>query len=263
MEPKKNENKTALKDSTVIEFVPFGATDKIKLSATMIRDFVAVPTRSGAMPSARDCVRFLMLCRGKRANPFEGDCYLIGYDSQNGPSFSIVCGIELFLKRAESSEDYDGNETGVIISSAEGIIERQGAIVYKNETLEGGWAKVYRKDRNHPVYKAVKFATYDTGKSRWIKDPGGQIAKVALSQALRDAYPTAIGGLYTQEEMQRITESGDGVAILREPIAMPKEIPTEAARQKSAELSTEESIEIAGKEAALAMENDEEPPFKD
>ncbi len=208
-----------------IEYVPFGATDKIKLSVTMIREFIAVPTRSGALPSARDCMRFLMLCRGKRANPFEGDCYLIGYDSQSGPSFSLVCGIELFLKRAEQSEDYDGNEYGIIVEKNDGEIdERKGTIIRKNENLIGGWARVYRKNRTNPVYKTASFDVYNTGKSRWTKDPCGMIAKVALSQALRETYTTALGGLYTQEEMEKVTETGTGIASIREPIQMPEVI---------------------------------------
>jgi phage recombination protein Bet len=222
-------------DKVMVEFVPFGASGKIKLSTTMIREFIAVPTKSGALPSPRDCMKFLMLCRGKRANPFEGDCFLIGYDSANGPSFSMVCGIELFLKRAESAESYDGNEYGVIISNANGTAERPGAIVYKDETLEGGWAKVYRKDHSKPVYKAVKFSTYNTGRSRWEKDPGGQIAKVALSQALREAYPTAIGGLYTQQEMERVTEAGEGLLSIKEPISMPEELPAPKAEEAKRE----------------------------
>lgn len=226
MNTKNEQQKAVVKqdERMVVEFTPFGVTDKIKLSAAMVQNFIAVPTKSGALPSPRDCVKFLMLCKGKRANPFEGDCFMIGYDSQNGPTFSIVCGIELFLKRAEHSEDYDGNESGVIVSNESGIQERQGSIVYNNETLEGGWAKVYRKNHRTPVYKAVKFSTYNTGRSRWEKDPGGMIAKVALSQALRDSYPTAIGGLYTQEEMQKVTEMSQGVVDIKEPIPMPEEI---------------------------------------
>lgn len=212
-------------DDRSVEYIPFGATDKIKLSIAMVRTFIAVPTKSGALPSERDCLKFIMLCRGKRANPFEGDCFLIGYDSQNGPSFSLVCGIELFLKRAEQSDEYLGQKSGIVIDNAEGeIIEREGIIKRENEKLLGGWAKVFRKNHTEPHYKTVNFKTYDTGKSRWMKDPEGQIAKVALSQALRDAYPTAIGGLYTQEEMQRVTESGEGLLNIKETIAMPEEI---------------------------------------
>lgn len=222
-------------DDKAVEYVPFGASDKIRLTASMIRQFIAVPTKSGALPSERDAIRFIMLCRGKRANPFEGDCFLIGYDSQNGPSFSMVCGVELFMKRAEQSEYYDGQESGVVIADSENrITERPGALVLKGEKIVGGWARVYRKDKGRPEYKTVSFDTYNTGRSRWEKDPGGMISKVALSQALRGAYPTALGGLYTQEEMQRLTETGFGMIAAQEPIAMPKAIDDAAAQTAQA-----------------------------
>lgn len=207
-----------------VEFIPFGATDRVRLTAAMVSKFIAVPTKSGALPNERDCIRFIMLCRGKRANPFEGDCFLIGYDSQNGPVFSLVCGIELFLKRAEQSEDYDGRESGVIVDKDGKVEERAGSLVLTGEKLIGGWARVWRKNHSHAEYKAVNFSTYDTGRSRWAKDPAGQIEKVALSQALRQAYPTALGGLYTQDEMQRVAETGEGVMEARTEVAMPQEI---------------------------------------
>lgn len=143
-------------DEKAAEFIPFGGTEKIRLTASMVRQFIAVPTRSGAMPSERDCIRFIMLCRGKRANPFEGDVFMIGYDGQGGPAFSMVCGVELFLKRAEQNPQYDGRESGVIIQTQDGaIIERAGCIVLKTETLIGGWSKIYRKDRTKPEYKTA------------------------------------------------------------------------------------------------------------
>lgn len=222
----KKETAIVKKDENAVEFMPFGGSDKLRLTASMVRQFIAVPTKSGALPSERDCIRFIMLCRGKRANPFEGDCFLIGYDSQNGPSFSLVCGLELFQKRASAEPSYDGAESGVIVLGPENVmIERAGTVTMDGEKLVGGWAKVYRKDRKQIEYKSVKFATYDTGRSRWMKDPGGMIAKVALSQALRAAYPTALGGLYTQEEMQRVTETGEGMVSARAPVSMPRELP--------------------------------------
>lgn len=216
-----------------VEFVPFGASDKVRLTASMVRSFISIPTASGAVPSERDCIRFIMLCRGKRANPFEGDVFMIGYDNwrdgrMTGATFSMVCGVELFLKRAEQSDKYDGRESGVIVQSGDTITERPGTLVLKGETLVGGWAKVHRKDRNMPEYKAVDFTVYDTGKSRWKKDPGGMIEKVALSQALRSAFPTALGGLYTQEEMTKLTETGEGILVDRAQIEMPKALAREA-----------------------------------
>lgn len=203
-------------EESAVEFIPFGANQKVRLTASMVRQFVAVPTKSGALPTEKDCIKFIMLCKGKRANPFEGDCFLIGYDSaQAGPQFSLVCGIELFLKRAEQSDDYDGRRSGVVVEKNGVLTEREGTLVLDGEKLVGGWAKVFRKNHSHPEYKVVKFSTYDTGRSRWAKDPAGQIEKVALSQALRQAYPTALGGLYTQDEMQKVAESGDGIADTR------------------------------------------------
>ena len=225
MVAEKKDEQVVKKDENAVEFMPLGCSDKIRLNATMVRQFIAVPTKSGALPSERDCIRFIMLCRGKRANPFEGDCFLIGYDSQNGPSFSLVCGLELFQKRAAAEESYDGAESGVIVLGPEDcLIERPGTVVMDGEKLIGGWAKVHRKDRKLSEYKSVKFLTYDTGRSRWVKDPGGMIAKVAISQAYRAAFPLALGGLYTQEEMQKVTETGEGLVSARAPVEMPKEI---------------------------------------
>lgn len=219
----------AKKDDKGVEFVPFGASNPIRLSAAMVSAFIAVPTRSGKLPTERDCVRFIMLCQGKRANPFEGDCYLIGYDNSDGTAtFSMVCGVDLFLKRAEQSDDYDGYEAGVIVKSGESTVERQGAMVYDGEKILGAWCKVYRKNQTHPTYKSVKFDTFNTGKSRWAKDPGGMITKVAVSQAHREAYPTALGGLYSQEEMQKVAEAGGGAFTLQEPISMPVPLPAPA-----------------------------------
>lgn len=219
------------KEEKSVEFIPFGASDKVRLTASMVRQFIAVPTKSGALPSERDCIKFIMLCRGKRANPFEGDVFMIGYDNWKdgrmvGATFSMVCGVELFLKRAEQSEQYDGRDSGVVVRIGDTITERSGSAVWPGEKLVGGWARVFRKDRTHPEYKVVNFETYNTGKSRWEKDPGGMIEKVALSQALRSAFPTALGGLYSQEEMTKLTESGEGLMIGdKSGIEMPKALP--------------------------------------
>jgi len=216
------ETKAVAVNDREIEYVPFGAADKIKLSVGMVKQYIAVPTRSGKLPSDRDCIKFLMLCKGKRANPFEGDCYLIGYDNKDGSAtFSMVSGVELFLKRAEQSDDYDGYESGVcVMTTATDMIHRPGSLVLPGEKLVGGWCNVHRKGRSKPTSIVVDFNVYNTGRSRWEKDPGGMIEKVAISQGHRKAYPTALGGFYTAEEF------GDTGALLsstsdREPIAMP------------------------------------------
>lgn len=214
----KHKMKEAVKtDERAVEFVPFGATTKLRLTAAMVKNFIAVPSKKGNLPTERDCIKFIMLCAGKRANPFEGDCFLIGYDNSDGStSFTMVTGIELFLKRAEQADDFNGFEYGIVVQSEKELIERQGTVYLPTEKIVGGWAKVYKKNREKPFCKSVNFSVYDTGYSRWKKDPAGQIAKVALSQALRESYPTPLGGLYTQEEMQKVIESGNGMMQIEE-----------------------------------------------
>jgi phage recombination protein Bet len=190
-----------------IEVVPFGTDERIRLSVAIVQKMIAVPTRTGKIPDTTACIKFMMLCRARHLNPFEGDAFMLGYDTQNGPQFSLITAHQVFLKRAEASKGFNGMESGVIVKVAPhldvgstGILEREGDLVYEDEKLLGGWAKVYRKDREKPFYRRLKLATFNTGRSRWEKDPAGMICKCAEADALRTAFPTHLGGLYIQEE---------------------------------------------------------------
>jgi hypothetical protein len=44
---------------------------------------------------------------------------------------------------------------------------------------------------------------YNTGKSSWAKIPATMIRKVALVQALREAFPSDLGGCYDSAEMDQ------------------------------------------------------------
>jgi len=197
-------NPTAREEKSM-EFVPFGAADKIKLSIEIIKKTVAVPTKSGALPTDRDCIRFMMLCQAQRLNPFAGDCFLTGYDAKNGPQFSLITSHVAFLKRAESCADFEGMESGVIICDNDtGLIsEREGDFKLADENCVGGWAKVYRKGRK-PTYRRLSIAAmlppYDTPFWSEHKAPG-MIVKCAEADALRATFPSLIGGLMSQEEV--------------------------------------------------------------
>lgn len=192
------------KANATIEIIPFGTTDKIRLSAAIVRQMIAQPTRTGKQPDDNQCIKFIMLCQARHLNPFEGDAFMLGYDTQSGPQFSLITAQQVFLKRAEASKGFNGMESGVIVTTAAelgtGIIEREGDLVMDDEKLIGGWAKVYRKDREKPFYRRLKLSTFNTGRSRWEKDPAGMIVKCAEADALRTAFPTHLGGLYIEEE---------------------------------------------------------------
>lgn len=152
-----------------------------------------------------EIVMFINLCKFNGLNPWLKEAYCIKYG--NSPA-TIVPAKDAFMKRAESCEAYDGYEAGVVVfnESESLMIYRPGAMVMDNEKLFGGYAEVYRKDRSHPYRIEVSFDEYVGRKSNgeinstWSGKPGTMIRKVALVQALREAFPQALGGMYAAEE---------------------------------------------------------------
>lgn len=151
-----------------------------------------------------ECRIFLETCKQYHLNPFTKEAYLIHYDNKNGDTAStIVLGKTCYMKMAEAHPQYDGFEAGVIVmdEAAGELIHREGSIVYQGETLVGGWAKTYRKDRSRPFYEEVNFSEYDTKKSLWVTKPATMIRKVALVHTLREAFPATFGGLIDENEV--------------------------------------------------------------
>ena len=138
------------------------------------------------------------------------------------------------LKRAVRNPNYDGKENGIIVQNKETgeIIERKGTFYIKDqETLVGGWAKVYRKDWEHPTYSSVSFdevaqRTKDGNlNSNWGGKGATMVEKVAMVRALRETFVEDLGGMYEAEEM--------GV-----------DLPNETAPQKQEIIQQNEPIEV-------------------
>lgn len=164
--------------------------------------------RNFICPKATDaeCKIFLETCKQYHLNPFTKEAYLIHYDNKNEDTAStIVLGKNCYMQMAERHPSFDGFEAGVIVLTADGqLLNREGSIVYDGgggETLLGGWAKVYRKDRTRASYEEVKLSEYDTGKSLWNGKKATMIRKVALVHALREAFPSTFGALYDESEV--------------------------------------------------------------
>lgn len=185
-------------------FVPFGEAEAIELSVGMVKRFLAIPTKSGKPPTDADCLKFVMLCQSRQLNPWVKDCWLVGYDSKDGPTFELITSHQALLKRAEANPAYRGMRSGVIVRRGEEVIDLDGAFSIDGDVLLGGWASVIREDRDVEQVGRVKLATYNTGMSRWAKDPHGMIAKVAEAAALRKAFPTQLGEMYCAEEMGEV-----------------------------------------------------------
>lgn len=161
-----------------MEFIPYGCQDKIRLTAQLVQNLIAVPTRSGRTCSERDAIKFMMLCQAKRLNPFEGDAYLIGYDGKDGPSFSLITAHQAFLKRAELHPSYDGMKSGIIIRNEDGsMTDTEGDFHTEEQTVVGGWATVFFKDRKYPMHKRLRLSRFRKNFGVWLDDPAGMIVK--------------------------------------------------------------------------------------
>jgi len=178
-------------------------TGEVTLSYDIVKKYLVSGDPSKV--TDQEVMMFINLCKYQKLNPFLREAYLIKFG--NEPA-TLVTGKETFTKRAAKSKLCAGYEAGVIVQKKNGEMEyRKGTLVAPNETLIGGWAKVYRKDWNVPLETSASLQEYQRktkdGKifSNWANMPATMIRKVALVQALREALPEEFQGLYTPEEM--------------------------------------------------------------
>jgi phage recombination protein Bet len=196
--------KTENEEKSIVEFVPFGTKDKIQLSIEIVKQLIAVKTKSGKTASDQDAFKFMLMCQARRLNPFEGDAYLVGYDSQSGPSFSLITSHQAFLKRAELNPEFDGMDSGTIVMRDGKITDLVGDWHMPNDKILGGWATVYFKNRKHAMTKRVRLERFNKNYGIWRDDPAGMVVKCAEADALRSSFPTMLGGMYVEQEMQPV-----------------------------------------------------------
>lgn len=202
--------------------------ETVKLSMDMIRNYLV--SGNANKVTNQEVVMFLSLCKFQHLNPFIREAYLIKYG--DAPA-TVVVGKEVLLKRAMRSPKYEGMQAGVIVVTADGkVTEREGTFVLDGEQLVGGWAKVFMNNYINPVYSSVSIGEYSTGKSNWLSKPATMIRKVAMAQALREAFPEEMSALYDQAEMGSVKlDNGESVAdipLAEAPIEVPSESPVVA-----------------------------------
>lgn len=177
---------------------------KIKLTSSIVKKYLV--SGDSSKVTNEEVGVFLQLCKGQKLNPFLREAYLVKYG--NKPATMIV-GKDTFTKREARNPDSEGHEAGIIVVNLKKEIEyRKGTFYLKGkEELVGGWAKAYRKNKKFSPEITVTLDEYigqksdGTVNSNWVKRPATMIRKVALVQALREAYPEDFEGLYVAEEM--------------------------------------------------------------
>lgn len=143
---------------------------------------------------------FIELCKYQKLNPFIGEAYAIKF----GDDFQMVIGYDTYKRRAEENPAYRGRKSGIVVLRGSQVVQKEGTCLYPGEELLGGWCRVYRQMANGlqiEEFKEVSLAEYDKKMANWKSKPCTMIEKVAVSQALRAAFPKDYTSLYTAEEV--------------------------------------------------------------
>lgn len=174
---------------------------KVMLTPSIMQNYLVSGGGTITMPEFKF---FTELCKVRKLNPFLKQAYCIKYG--NEPA-TLVVGKDVLVERAVRHPMYDGKESGIIVIGDNGEqIERNGCFFAPDETVIGGWCRVYRKDRLHPEYMSVaveevagkrKDGTYNVN---WKSKTATMVEKVAKVRALRESFIDEFQGMYEAEE---------------------------------------------------------------
>lgn len=195
---------------------------EIELSKDTVKQYLV---SGNGKVSDQEVVMFMELCKYQELNPFLKEAYLIKY-SDRAPA-SIVVGKEAYMKRAQAQPDYERFEAGIIIQRNNQLMEVEGSFKLPQDSLLGGWAKIYRKGIEEPNVTRVSMTEYSQGQSTWTKMPATMIRKVAIVQAIRETYPEQFGGMYIEEEINK-----EPITITEQPVKQEKNL-TKRANKKT------------------------------
>lgn len=173
---------------------------EVKLSPSIVKNFLT----GGSELSDSEYKFFVELCSVRQLNPFLKEAYPIKFGNQPA---QIVVGKDAILKRAIKHVKYNGREQGIIVINLKGEVEeRKGTFKLSDETLVGGWARVFRKDWEHPTYISVAFDEVAQKKGNgelnhnWTTKGATMVEKVALVRALRETFVEDLGGMIDADE---------------------------------------------------------------
>ena len=208
--------------------VKYQASDgqEVTLSPAIVAKYIIT---GNAKADDKDVFAFIAKCQARGLNPLAGDAYMTVFNGKGGPVASVIVSKDYFVRTATRQDSFDGFRAGVVVANKHTgeLSYREGSIVGENsETLVGGWAEVSVKGRSVPSRSEVSLAEYDQHRSLWTSKPATMIRKVALVQALREAYPGAYGGIYDRDEMPE-PDSPIPAEPQQQPAPQPAQEPTE------------------------------------
>lgn len=192
-------NKPAVAPASAMKVTYNVMGQDVTLSADMVRKYL---TKGNGNVTDQEVLQFISICKYQQLNPFLNEAYLVKFANNRGGEdvAQIIVSKEAFMKRAEGCPDYKGFRAGIIVKRGDTIEYPEGEFMLPSDVLLGGWAEVYRSDRDYPIKAFVSLTDYDKGRSTWNAIKCTMIRKTALVHALREAFPAQLGALYTREE---------------------------------------------------------------
>lgn len=224
----------------------------VELTGETVRNYLV---NGSGKPTDQEVVMFIKLCQSQGLNPFLREAYLIKY-SDKAPATTVV-GKDAFTRRASEMKECKGWKAGVCCMNQKtgAYVEREGTVVLPNEKLVGGWCEVKMTRWEEPFKQTAMLDEYHQHNSMWNSKPATMIRKVAIVQALREAFPAQFQGMYDSSEIDTNGELPETVIDIT-PKAEPEDqskLPIDGAKKKElAELmgDDEEKIDIAKKVVA-------------
>ena len=182
--------------------VKYTASDGMDVELTPEKVVNLIVT-GGNEPDPRDVAVFMAKCQARGLNPLAGDCYMTTYKNKRTGkvSTSVVVSKDYYMRTAGAQPTYRGFRAGIAVNNNGNPIYRDGSMLLAGEALLGGWAEIHDTRWDNPLRAEISRDEYDTGQSLWADKPATMCRKVALVQALREAYPNAYAGVYDESEM--------------------------------------------------------------
>lgn len=179
---------------------------------------------------------FARFCRETGLSPFKKQTMVICRNSKAGPRFTIQTGIDGYRSIAESTGCYAGSDD---YKFDEGISEYQHLQAGRGNP-QTATATVYKIVSGQRVEfsATARWDEYCPGGENnqdfmWRSKPYLMLGKCAEALALRKAFPSRLGGIYTQEEMQHVAATAATVAgnVTGEPHGTPEAFTPEVESQ--------------------------------
>ena len=156
---------------------------------------------------------FMKKCQVTGMNPLVGEAFCVprntkGPDGQAITMHVFETSAEGMRSRAGRFPDFLAVDGGAVyandkadINQGEGVVKHSFNAAADRGAIRGAWGRVRKKDGT-AVVAWLPVGSRQASGPVWSKDPGGHLAKCAMVQALRLAYPVTFADTYIREEMQ-------------------------------------------------------------